>query len=272
MSSIPLADGAVLQPARRRTALARAGLAAVVLLAIVAAALVARDPGTETIVQLPAGSTAIVVLDVSASISADTYSRIGTTLSGLASQGGRYGLVVFSDQAYEALPPDSPAADLKPLIRYFRLPARARPGEAPQFPPNPWARSFTAGTKISSGLDLAHGIAVEGRLHKPAVVLVSDLDDDPQDLQRLGVVLLAYRRDRIPVQIVALDASAEDLALFTRILGKQGTVPASPSTRVEATRRTRFPWTLVALATIVAVALGAHELGFPRLRWSSAPS
>jgi hypothetical protein len=86
------------------------------------AVLVSRHPHTQTIVTLPAHSSAIVVLDVSASISADTYSRIGATLSSLARSDGRYGLVVFSDQAYEALPPGTPASDLQPLVRYYTLP------------------------------------------------------------------------------------------------------------------------------------------------------
>ena len=45
---------------------------------------------------LPPGSTAIVALDLSASVSQDTYSRIGATLSDLAASNGRYGVVVFS--------------------------------------------------------------------------------------------------------------------------------------------------------------------------------
>jgi len=63
VSSIPVTDAPLLEPIRRRTALLRAGLAAIVFGAIVAAVLVARDPRRQTIVQLPGGSTAIVVLE-----------------------------------------------------------------------------------------------------------------------------------------------------------------------------------------------------------------
>ena len=100
MTSIPLADSAALRPAARRTLAIRIALAAALAGLIVAIVVVSRHPHTQTIVTLPAHSSAIVVLDVSASISADTYSRIGATLSSLARSGGRYGLVVFSDQAY----------------------------------------------------------------------------------------------------------------------------------------------------------------------------
>jgi multisubunit Na+/H+ antiporter MnhC subunit len=252
----------------------RAALATAVVAAVIGAAVVARDPRTQTIVALPSQSTAIVVLDVSASVSSDTYSRIGTTLSELAGSEGRYGLVVFSDQAYEALPPGSPAEALRPLVRYFTLPRQVAPGFAPQFPPNPWARSFTAGTRISAGLSLAHDIAINGGLRRPAVVLVSDLDDDPKDVQRLASILLAYRRDRIPVQVVALNASEEDLALFTRVLGRRQTiVRASPTEPGGAPQNhTPVPWALIALALVTAAALAVFELWSPRLEWGRAAS
>lgn len=273
MSSIPVADAPLFAPIRRRTTFVRATLGAIVVAAVVSSALVARDPHRQTIVQLPGDSNAIVVLDMSASISSDTFSRIGTTLSELAESRGRYGLVVFSDQAYEALPPGSPAADLKPLVRYFTLPRQESPGFAPQFPANPWSRSFSAGTKISAGLSLAHEIALSSRLRRPAVVLVSDLDDDPQDVQRLAVTLLAYRRDRIPVQVVALNASAEDMILFRRVLSGGAVVQADTADTGGAPgNHTPFPWALVGLALVAAAALAAHELWSPRLEWGGSTS
>src|SRR6266545_2913053 len=172
MSAIPLADTGALRPAARRTLVVRSALAVALVGLVVGAVVVSRRPHTQTIVALPAHSSAIVVLDVSASISADTYSRIGATLSSLARSGGRYGLVVFSDQAYEALPPGTGAAELTPLVRYFELPP-ARGGTARTFPANPWERVFSAGTKISAGLELAHQIAFEDRLSKPIAILVS---------------------------------------------------------------------------------------------------
>ena len=268
MSTIPLTDAPLLAPARRRTAVVRTALALVVLGAIVAATLAARDPHSRTVAQLPTDSDAIVVLDMSASISSETFSRIGQTLSELAESDGRYGLVVFSDQAYEALPPGSPASDLKPLVRYFTLPPETEGGAAPAFPANPWSRSFSAGTKLSAGLALAHDVALSGRRQGTGVVLVSDLDDDPQDIQRLGAVLLAYRRDRIPVKIVALDASSEDTALFRRILGPSAVVPTGDGSAAPAPRNhTPFPWALVAAAVAAALALAALELWSPRLDW-----
>ena len=272
MTSIPLADAGALRPAARRTLGIRVALAAALVGLIVAMVVVSRHPHTQTIVSLPAHSSAIVVLDVSASISSDTYSRIGATLSSLARSGGRYGLVVFSDQAYEALPPGTQASDLRPLVRYFTLPP-AHGGFAQTFPPNPWARSFSAGTKISAGLELAHQIALDDKLSKPVVVLVSDLDDDPNDVYpRLVTITAALQRDGIPLRIVGLDPSNNDAALFKKLSGGAPIVRAGlvDQQGPELRNHTPFPWTLFSLALLVAVLIAANELWGPRLEWRTA--
>jgi hypothetical protein len=270
MSTIPLTDAPLLSPARRRTLAVRVALTLVVFAAIVAAVLVAREPGTRTVAQLPTDSDAIVVLDMSASISSETFSRIGATLSELAKSDGRYGLVVFSDQAYEALPPGSPASDLKPLVRYFTLPSDRAGGFAPAFPANPWSTSFSAGTKLSAGLALAHDIALESRPGSPGVVLVSDLDDDPQDIPRLAAILLAFKRDRIPVKVVALNASDEDAALFRRVLGTTAVATGGDASTPMPQNHTPTPWALIVAAIVAAAALAGLELWSPALEWGRA--
>ena len=119
---------------------------------------------------------------MSASISTDTFQRIGATLRRSGQTNGRYGLVIFSDVAYQALPPGTPSAALKPYARYFTLPA-AQNGFLPQIPLNPWTNSFSGGTRIAAGLALALKIIQTKRLAHPAVILVSDLDDDPGDIR-----------------------------------------------------------------------------------------
>jgi len=271
VSSIPLADAPSFAPDARRTLVVRATLAALVAAAIVAAALVARDPRTATVVPLSRSADTIVVLDLSASIGSDTFSRIGATLSQLSRSRGRYGLVVFSGEAYEALPPGTPAADLAPLVRFF-VPQRSAAGFAATYPRNPWSDTFSAGTRISSGLELAHSIATTGGVRRPAVVLVSDLDDDPADLPRLASIALAFRRDAIPLRVVGLDPSAQDAELFERLLG-----PSSPIVQAgvaapgpQPHNRTPFPWPFVALALAAAALLAAHELWVARLDWEPA--
>ena len=93
------------------------------------------------------------MLDLSASISTDTFQQIGDALSLLAKSGGRYGLVVFSSTAYEALPPGTPARELGSFVRYFQV-LGGKNGFGTSFPTNPWTESFSSGTSISTGLDL----------------------------------------------------------------------------------------------------------------------
>jgi hypothetical protein len=267
--TIPLADAPALRTLARRTFTVRVALALLCIGSAVAFALVARHPHTRTIVPLPSHADTILVLDLSASISSDTFSRIGGTLSALSRSGSRLGLVVFSDQAYEAFPPGTPAADLAPFVRYFTLPKQQTPGFAPSFPANPWQSTFTGGTRISAGLDLAHVIALAGG-RRATVVLVSDLDDDPGDLPRLASVLLAYRRDHVPVRIIGLAPSADNVALFTRLLSPQPVVVEAP-TLAEAPPRdtTPIPWTLIVLAAVAAGAYALRAAWAPRLVWGS---
>ena len=271
MSSIPLADAGELAPQARRTLVVRLVLIALAAGLVIAAVLIARSPHSQTIVTLPNRANTIVVLDLSASIGSDTYSRIGSTLSSLARSRGRYGLVVFSGEAYEALPPGAPAEDLAPLVRFF-IPQKQSPGFAPTYPRNPWTDVFSAGTRISSGLELAHEIAVAGGGRRPAVVLVSDLDDDPADLPRLASIVLAYRRDDIPLRIVALNPSLQNSAFFQRLAGPSTAVvqagAATPGPRPR--NHTPFPWTFVLLVVAGAVAVAANELWTSRLEWEPA--
>jgi uncharacterized protein (DUF58 family) len=241
--------------------------AAVAVGLLAAFLLVSRDPHTRTIVPLPSGADTILALDISASISTETYSRIGGTLTALSRSGRRFGLVVFSDSAYQALPPGTPASALAPLVRYFTLRQPGRKGYVATFPPNPWQETFSGGTRISAGMDLAHRIALAGGRHA-TVVLVSDLDDSPADLTRLVTVLLSFQRDRVPVRIIGLNPAPADLALFRRLIEPAPVVVAAPTVGAAVPRdESPFPWALVALACAAAGTLALRELWAPRLDW-----
>ena len=270
MSTIPLADAPALRRHARSTFVVRTGLAAIAIGCAVAFLVVSRHPQTRTIVPLPHTASTIVVLDVSASISSDTYSRIGGTLAALAKSGKRIGLVVFSDTAYEALPPGVPASDLTPYVRYFTLPKQPQNGAAQSFPPNPWSTTFSGGTHISSGLDLAHTIAV-AQPQRSTVVLVSDLDDDPNDVAALSTIAAAYQRDHVPLRVVGLNPSPRDVALFQKLLGGDVPVAQAPTLdQVSPHDVTAFPWTLLALALAAAAALALRYAWSPELEWSEA--
>ena len=267
MTSIPLVDGPALRPLARRTFAVRTALLLAAAAAAVAFVLVSRSPNTRTIVPLAAGANTVVVIDLSASINYDAYTRIGATLASLAHGGGRFGLVLFSDGAYEALPPGTPAKDLEPFVRYFRPVRPPGPGAQPVLPANPWQSTFSGGTRIAAGLQLAHGLALVGG-GRAQVVLLSDLDDSEPDRGGLAAVLLGYKRDRVPLHVEGLDPSPTDVAYFQRLLGTGVTIGAAPRPGdVRPRSRTPFPWALVGLALAGAAALAAGGLWGPRLEW-----
>jgi hypothetical protein len=271
--ALPLADAAPLRRLGRRTAAERA-LAATALVALVlATAAAGRNPELRRSAFVRPGSDGIVVLDLSASISSDTYEQIGVTLADLAGSGGRFGLVVFSDVAYEALPPGTPADELRPFVRYFTLPKQTEPGFLPEFPKNPWADTFSGGTRISTGLELAREVAAGAQLRRPAYLLVSDLDDDPVDLPRLRRLLTEFEREGASLRIVSLNASPEDERFFDRVLrGPQDIRPARlPGEQVEQPDRAAFPLLLAATGLAAVLLLAANELRYARLSWGGTP-
>ena len=270
-ASIPLADAPALRPAALRTIVVRAVLAVALVGLVAAAALVSRHPKLGGLTFLPRQARAIVVLDLSASISTDTFQRIDATLTELSRSRRRFGLVLFSGTAYEALPPGTPARELASYERFFRV-VQPAPGYAPSFPPNPWAQSFSAGTSISSGLELARTIILRGHLGRPAIVLVSDLDDDPGDVTRVTLVALSLQRLGIAIHVVGLNPSPQNARFFQRLVGPRGSVTQSPSPgrARSANASTPFPVTLAVLAALVALLLAANELWGARLRWGVA--
>jgi hypothetical protein len=273
MSAIPYTGASGLARIARRTRVVRIALGAVLVLLVLATAQAARRPHAAAAAALPIHSGDLIVLDLSASVSQDTYSRIGETLRRLVASDGRYGLVVFSGVAYEALPPGTRASALQPLVRYFTLPTQVTPGLAPTFPVNPWSTSFSGGTAISTGLELARTLRTEAHLRHASIVLVSDLHDSPDDKNRLNRIVAAYRQEAIPLRVVPLNASAADAAYFGKLTPTahvDGPTPgAAPSTPTAvASGRSTFPLLLVALVVAVAFAAALNELWSARLSWS----
>jgi hypothetical protein len=270
MTTLPLTDAPLLRRLALRTRALRLAIAAALVGVAIAAALIARHPQATTHPYLPAGSTGIVVLDLSASISTDSYQQIGETLQKLAASGGRYGLVLFSSTAYEALPPETPARELGSLVRFFHF-EPGQNGFGSTFPTNPWTNSFSEGTSISSGLDLALDLIRRDHLAHPAVVLISDLSDDPGDLRRVAASALALRREQIPIHVVALSAETSDQHLFSRLFGADGNVAAAAAPGTTSPRpHAPFPIALVVAAALAASLLAAGEAFFPTLRLEPA--
>ena len=266
-SAIPLADARRLRRTARRTRIAQLIALGAVLGAGVWLFVAAVRVERPTNAFAPEGTTAIVVLDLSASISSETYDRILATLDRLADSNGRYGLIVFSDQAYLALPPGTAAAELRPFARFFRVPRRTG-GGLPDTPRSPWTDTFSVGTQISTGLERALIEIRDRRLERPAVILVSDLDDSTSDLGRLRDVALAYRREGIPLHVVGLNPAPEDAELIRTLIAQSGDLVTAPrrettSSRFRATQANRVAIATVALAVGLAVLLVVTQ----RVRW-----
>jgi hypothetical protein len=270
-SGIPLADARAFRARANFTRAVLGAIAAVAIAAAMGVLLVSRSSHSQTFLSLPRNANLVIVLDLSASISSDSFSRIGATLRSLSRTDDRVALVVFSDEAYEALPPGTPAADLAPMVRYFELPKQRVPGFLPSFPTNPWSRTFTGGTAISSGMELAISIATSQR-RPPEVMLISDLDDDPGDLGTLAAASVVAKHDRVPIRIVGLNPSPGDIAYFRAIFGHSAPIALAPTFGETAvSQHTPFPWALVVLVLVAAVALASRDAWAPVLGWRRSP-
>ena len=267
--SLPLADAGSLSAQARRTRALRVALAAAITLAAVAAVLIARGPRASAGPFVPPGTNTIVVLDVSQSVELYKLQLAYSTLSFLGHSNARVGLILTSSYAYEALPPGSPADALLPIARLFH-PTKIRRGQSGRasfvLPPNPWRSAFSAGTELSSGLELARSVIAADRLRRPSVVLISDLLDDSEDLPNVTSEGEAYRRLGIPLRIVGLAPAFGDLQFFLKAAGPQGSLlqPKAPKQAVQL--RSGFPTALVVVA-FLALLLAIDELLFAPLRW-----
>ena len=163
----------------------------------------------------------MIVLDVSASISPDTFSRIGETLRKLVATRGRYGLVVFSNVAYEALPPGTPASALRPLIRYFDGSEQQAPGALPRSADEPvdalvQQRNADLGRPRPRAPD-------PGR--RPPLAVAGRPDQRPRRRSAGHPTAQPGRCRRTTVagghrlRVVALNAAPDDEAFFARVAG-----------------------------------------------------
>jgi hypothetical protein len=217
------------------------------------------------------GTSAIVVLDLSQSVTDPTYRRIANTLSKVAGSGGSIGLVAFSDVAYELFPPGSPPEELKPLLRYFRpVPGVNASVFGVPYPRNPWNSVFSGGTAVSSGLELAHSLIKRDKVERPSVLLISDLDTSASDQAQLTRTLANFRSEGIPIRVVPLFPTADDRQYFAELVGEENMV--TPSRLAALTKRQtegrlegRNPKTLALLAGLLVLTLTANEWWCRRL-------
>jgi hypothetical protein len=256
--------------AARRTTVLRAALAAVTLALLALAFLESRTAGSPVGALLPAGSSSVVLLDISASISGPTNRRVLATLRTLAFSKGTAGLVVFSDSGYELLPPGAPTRELRPLLRFF-TPLRTT-DNGPVYPTSPWNGTFTGGTRISAGLNEARLALRRAHIRRGVVVLVSDLED-PEDPGALADAVNALRRAHISIRIVPLFPRPENTALWASLVGRDAIVasPTLPDSPLAAAKKEAQPFQpglpagLLAFSALLVLALAANERWCGRL-------
>jgi hypothetical protein len=263
--AVELADLTQLGRQAVRTAALRVVLVAALGATLAALVLVARSAGTGRAAVFPEGTTTgVVALDMSASIAGPVYARVATTLKGIVAANQSIGLVMFSDTAYELLPPNSPPGALEQFIPFF-VPLRFYGGN-PVFAQSPWDQ-FSGGTRISRGLLQAEQALRTARVKHGAILIVSDLDDSAADEAQLTEVALRLKREHIPVRIVPLFASVHDRQFMAGLFGESAFV--KPSVFVHRARRhvqsvaVSAPWALIALGVLLVFLLAGNE------RWNA---
>lgn len=263
-AQIPASEPGRLEGFRRRTSVARAGLAAA-LVGLLALCLVAsRQYDVRHAPLVASGSSGIIVLDLSASVFEGGFEA---TVRKLVRTDERAGLVVFSDTAYQLLPPGSSGREFQPLLRFFRSSTTGF------LPPNPWDR-FRAGTRISEGLKAARESLEREGQRRGTLVLLSDLEILPDEVQRLVPVLADLRRDGYEVRIVPLHPRPEQRRLIEQLLGDRSLLP-EPGSGEQAVRApgeesltAGLPWLFLALGLGLVAVLATNERLLARLEVS----
>jgi hypothetical protein len=258
--AVPTAERGRFRSLARRTRVVRLILLVALAATLVLAVAVAARQDVRSAPLVPRGTTGMLVLDLSASV---YEGAIGQTIQKLANSDERVGVVVFSDSAYELVPPGTPGRELLPLLRYFA------PTASGQLPSNPWQR-FSAGTQVSKGLELAGEVLRARHVKRGSIVLVSDLEILPDEVARVGVVAAQLRDAGIELRIVPLFPTPEKLARIRAILGSaqvlRGPSQDAPVRAPEARSvAAAAPWAFVAVSLLLVGLLAVNEGALTRL-------
>jgi hypothetical protein len=236
--------------------------------ALAGAILLARSAGSGRAALLPQGvKTGVIVVDMSGSESGLPFERVATVLRALASANQAMGLVMFSDTAYELLPPNSPAESLLEFERFFN-PQSIDKG-SPIFGVTPWAQ-FSAGTRISKGLRMGQMALQRAGVTHGSLLLISDLNDSSADQESLVAEAFALKKAHIPIRIVPVVASPPDVRIFRTLFGLHSFVVPSAykttSTEQVQPIAASWPWALIAVGGILVGLLAVNELFNTRLQ------
>ncbi|HEY7208313.1 MAG TPA: vWA domain-containing protein [Gaiellaceae bacterium] len=263
---IPSIDALAFRGARARTRVLQAALALACLALLVFAVYTATSLNAPAESVIPQGRSGVIVLDISRSIGVVPARLVRKALKRLDSPEERVGLVVFSDTAYEILPPGSPGSELDSIIRFFQpVKGRTYHGQ-PIFPVSPWDETFRSGTQISTGLRAGWDALRRDHIRNGALVLISDLADEADDVEGLVQLVLTMEREHVDLKILPLDPTAVNRNLFARLAGKDAFVGDAPSVGVggvvhgiDSALRRPLPWALIGLSVALLLALAVNE-------------
>ncbi len=285
---LPTSAAVELRREQRRTRLVRLSLAVLAVSLLVAAFVFSRDLEALPTSYFATGSGGVVVLDLSSSVDQQKAQRAQRVIRSMAETEGRIGLVVFSDTAYEMLPPDTRSEELRPILRFFEAPPGGfrRPGfgrrrsDRPAAPQqqeeeSPWSLSFRGGTKISTGLAEARAIVHREGDPSLSVLLLSDLDNSGFDSSALLEEVTAYEREGLNLRVVPLFPAEEDRDFFERVVGEDAILERAELVRNTSVRESltlvgSSPWALALLGAGLLGLLALNERFGARLAWGRA--
>jgi von Willebrand factor type A domain len=255
--AIPSPDARRFRRPWLRTTVVRGVLVLLACGLLAAAFLSARTLEPRSSELTPGGRSGVVVIDVSLSIVTRDYAQVRSVLERLIRADNPMGLVIFSDAAYELLPPRTPARELRPLLRFFTL-------RDNQLPPNPWTPSFQAGTRISTAIQMAQDMIVRDGVSPASILLISDLESAPTDYTALGKTLSRIRQSSTTMRVFPLSASSEARSLFEGLVGADAFVdPVEPNAgevpSLDVSLRGELPLWLLLTGGLALVVLALHE-------------
>jgi hypothetical protein len=279
--AIPSVDARGLAPAARRTRVALVVLS-LASIAVAGSILLASRRSPNVPAALRGGKGLMVVIDVSSSTLgfSDMIARSLSTLASNPAQ--RAGLVLASQSAYVALPPETPGSALRGwqrMVRYIneqnhKLAVRAKLDRTPLPDPAPgdypWVGVFTGGTRLSAGFASAIQALRDAGTRHGQIVLISDLRDAPEDLPRVGALISRMHELGIKLRVVTVGSVLRDPKAFSDLGGAKFITAAADSVyapehpQTLPSKPSALP--LVLLGCALALVLTLAQLLAP-LRW-----
>ena len=132
------------------------------------------------------------------------------------------------------------------------------------------------GLLVAAGLDLSKELQdsiIQLVTVLSSVLLVSDLDDSPIDLDALTQEIIRYGQSGIELRVVPLFPGEEDREFFRGLVGERAFLTrdellANTALEERQTLTGSLPWLLVAAAALLLLLLALNEHLCGRLSWS----